>query len=394
MKEIGGDYWIEAGYFEQIKERTAALSMQDKVRLRERVGEKLRKELQVDRLSEHTLLFSGRTCLDAMIEDILSYRKLEKAYLPSYCCSSMLQPFIDRKIAVDFYEVTFDTTLKKTIDYDHDCDLFLSMSYFGYQDVNLVNEQLSFFKKNVIVVEDKTQNLFSQGSVSPYAHYTVVSLRKWFHVACGAILIKKEGELRSYELQEDSSGRVAGMYENQAKKQDYLFSKVIREVEDEKKQKEAFLSYFHYFHQSFYEDYAHRDVDELSLMMIADYDFSELKSKRINNAKQLHQRLRLTEGVQPFFDLAEGDCPLYVPIWVKAVENLSLQRKVGAHQVYLPIHWRFAVDSPYEQGHSEIYQHELSLVCDQRYGEKEMHTILDYVQREWIELQKELKKEV
>ena len=46
-------------------------------------------------ISENEELFlSGRTALDAIIKDILSEYRIESALLPSYCCHTMIEPFI------------------------------------------------------------------------------------------------------------------------------------------------------------------------------------------------------------------------------------------------------------------------------------------------------------
>jgi hypothetical protein len=62
------------------------------------------------------------------------YQSLSRAvYMPSYCCESMLQPFIDRDIKIHFYSVIPDDSgIKYLIDYKKDFDIFFATSYFGY----------------------------------------------------------------------------------------------------------------------------------------------------------------------------------------------------------------------------------------------------------------------
>ena len=68
--------------------------------------------------SQETLVLSGRTALGIIIKDILKVRKIRNAYLPAYCCDSMIDPFIRNGIDVKLYDIDFDGGLKYLIDAD------------------------------------------------------------------------------------------------------------------------------------------------------------------------------------------------------------------------------------------------------------------------------------
>ena len=58
-------------------------------------------------VEDSTFTFSGRNAIDVALRDILNNKSINRVLAPSYCCVSMLQPFIDRGIRVEFYNVGY-----------------------------------------------------------------------------------------------------------------------------------------------------------------------------------------------------------------------------------------------------------------------------------------------
>ena len=50
------------------------------------------------------LVFSGRTAIETVLKEL---PKAKKALLPSYCCESMIQPFLNAGIEIEFYPVNY-----------------------------------------------------------------------------------------------------------------------------------------------------------------------------------------------------------------------------------------------------------------------------------------------
>src|SRR5699024_1400496 len=77
--------------------------------------------------------FSGRSAIELAVNDIMLEQELRTVYMPSYCCKSMVDPFINNNIEVIFYEVYFeeDKGLCYKINLDVQCDVFFAISYFG-----------------------------------------------------------------------------------------------------------------------------------------------------------------------------------------------------------------------------------------------------------------------
>ena len=91
--------------------------------------------------------------------------------------------------------------------------------------------------------------------------------------------------------------------------------------------------------------------------------------KRKSNAEYLHKGLQRL-NIEHLFDPSR--IPLFIPIIHK---NRDQIRKVlFADNVFPPVHW--PVMNVAAQGNNELYNVELSLICDQRYDVEDMDRIL------------------
>ena len=117
---------------------------------------------------------SGRSALQAIIKELCAARSVS---LPSWCCDSIIKPFIEAGLEVHFYPVTFDGCFMQDIKLDTEV-LFL-MDYFGY---TTPFPDLSDY--NGVIIRDVTHSIFS--STYYDADYYFGSLRKWCGVwSCG-----------------------------------------------------------------------------------------------------------------------------------------------------------------------------------------------------------------
>ena len=73
MKEIGSEFWTVPGKYGDI-----------------------------------AYLLAGRTALEYIIREILARTNICSVLLPSYCCHTMIEPFVRHNIHVRFYDVFFD----------------------------------------------------------------------------------------------------------------------------------------------------------------------------------------------------------------------------------------------------------------------------------------------
>ena len=168
--EIGSEYWLE----KQLKNRQ-------------------KNNIECE---NEILLMSGRTAIDYALEIITTKRKINTVYLPSYCCQSMIEPFLNRNITVVFYNVSFENgKFIYDIDNNKKCDIFFAMNYFGYSDSNMDYYIKKFKNRGIIVIEDSAHSLFSERKYSKNSDCIIASLRKQFPIISGGKLIVQTEEL-------------------------------------------------------------------------------------------------------------------------------------------------------------------------------------------------------
>ena len=82
--------------------------------------------------SKTQYFLSGRCALQFIIDDIMQTQKVVSAALPSWCCESMIIPFLEAGLEVKFYTVWFSgNELIQNLDEAENCDVILVMDYFG-----------------------------------------------------------------------------------------------------------------------------------------------------------------------------------------------------------------------------------------------------------------------
>lgn len=288
-----------------------------------------------------SLMFSGRTAIEAVLEKLPDART---ALLPSYCCDSMIVPFRTAGIDVKFYKVSWDERLRIKI--DGSADILVWCNYFGFK-----NEMPIF---DGVVIEDITHSFLSESPCNPQSDYLVASLRKWEPVNCGGYCsVEVEGSAPTDEF-------VVLKTSAMELKTEYLY-----DLDEEKKPR--FLKMFADSNHWLSKNYSGLGIDQFSQEYLACVDMEKQRKKRRENAKALFEGLQ--NKVQFMFPTEDMDCPLFVPIL------LPNRDRVRAHLtkngIYCPVHW-----SKPEGCESNIYDMELSLVCDQRYEIEDMERIV------------------
>jgi hypothetical protein len=301
-------------------------------------------------------LLSGRTALAAILEDLAADRRVRRVLLPAYCCESMIEPFVGQGIEVQFYGVGADGM---AYPYDNDADAVLLIDYFGYVDPENGEIARSAKQAGKTVIYDATHTIAGNEAVERHADYSFCSYRKWFFchyakaVKRGGTFVRKEPPVmhEAYMALRDRAAR---------RKTAYLAGL----PED----KETFLSEFaeaEALLEASYRGYAGVPVA---------YDLPAIVAVRRENAAYLMEGLKAIPEIRLWHTaLRVGDTPLFVPILVEPAVRPALRRALTDARIYCPIHWP---RSAYEGAESELYDRELSLVCDQRYDLTDMERML------------------
>lgn len=325
--------------------------------------------------SDRVLLLSGRTAIDFVLQDIVS--QIRTAYMPSYCCSSMLQPFVDRGIDLEFYDVTLsDTGLSYVIDYNKTVDLFFATSYFGFQSTTMDSATKHFRQNGTIVIEDITHRLLCGQNHCESADYLVASLRKWFPTPSGGLATKMNGSFNTQRLLSPSVELIAKKVRAMRKKAEYI--RDSREVYDDM-DKQHFLALYFQFNEGLRLRYEDQRIDDLSLNILSNTSILDVQVKRRLNGKYLHSGLDSLEHIRPLIPWPdfENDCPLFVPITIRRGLRDSLRNYLSQHDVFCPVHWPVPKSVMLTATTASPYEETLSLVCDQRYGGVELARLLD-----------------
>lgn len=106
-------------------------------------------------------------------------------------------------------------------------------------------------------------------------------------------------------------------------------------------------------------------------------DIQEIAMRRRENAEYLISGLRAIPQIRLWREtIGHEDTPLFVPILVDPDIRDDLRSYLINRQIYCPVHWP---KSHYHGVCNELYDMELSLVCDQRYDFADMASMLQAI---------------
>ena len=304
-------------------------------------------------------LMSGRTAIDYVLNEIIDDKKI--VYMPEYCCESMVQPFIDNGYEITYYGTNL-VNRKYNINFDKDISIFFAMSYFGYNDSNMDYYIKKMRKKNVIVIEDITHRLLCKKNHCKYSNYLIASLRKWFPICCGGIAINMNGKFKS----DTGSYEVYNELIDYKRKAMELKKKYIS---DEINEKDEYLKLFNKCEEMF-SNYKLKSIDNASIYVLSKLDYYLIREKRIDNLKIIESKLRGNRKIRLLYKYKKGDCPLFVPILINNRD--SIRKKLIEKNIYCPVHW-----PKFNSCKNEVYDKELSLICDQRYTTMDIEQYID-----------------
>lgn len=325
-------------------------------------------------LGKSVFLLSGRTAIELACKDILLSRKVRNVYMPAYCCSSMIDPFLKNGITVEFYDVCPEGgMINFKINKNKDIDILYLNNYFGFKspiDLDWVRKKK---EEGTIVMYDKTHSLFLVDDTwLETADYALCSLRKWFAITSGAVLSKREGDFSCHDLKECSYTREK--FQAQQLKSRYLSG-------DSGVSKEMFYPEFLDFDRKLNSDYVAYKMDDVSCRLLEVTDFSQITRQRKQNASLIYERLRDVKGLNFMFDnFDDGVTPLFVPVLMDTPElKTRLKSLLIERQIYCPSHWpKNNLLTPGMEV-NKIFDKEISLVCDQRYTTEDVDRMIQTI---------------
>lgn len=319
--------------------------------------------------STYEYFLSGRTAIDFIVNDIKMKNKVKSVYMPSYCCHTMIQPFLDNNITVKFYNVNFENgKYNYEMNYENQCDIILIMKYFGYDNEDVDKYICEFSKLGKIIIEDSTHSWLMDNPYNKVSDYVICSFRKWMGIPAGAIAIKSSDKFTYKNINKENHNylRLRNKAANLKK----------RYVEEGIGEKQIFLDLFNEAEELLEIDYKNYGVPQDIKKKLDRLEFNKIKELRKKNAKLLYEGLNQIEEIK-LLQLNDKDVPLFVPIVVSEGNREKLRHYLIKNKVYSPIHWQLSMCHKIEN--TELYENGLSLICDQRYNKKDMERIIKLI---------------
>lgn len=298
---------------------------------------------------------SGRCALQAIIKDL---KWAKTVAMPAYCCDSMIKPFVDAGISIEFYSICFQDSLRWKV--KSDCDILFVMDYFGYSNDEIVIN-------HPCVIRDTTHSLLSKDHTD--ADYYFGSLRKWCGFWTGGYAWSKEG----HRLLEGDLDNEYILLRRKAmvEKESYINGSDENILDKEKGYLKIFAEAEERINNIGIAGAAERDI-ELARKLNIDF----IKRQRRRNAKILMDNF---SEYLLFSELKESDCPLFVPILLEKQTRDLLRGYLISKNIYCPIHWPVSKFHQLTEQDRILYDNELSLICDQRYTEKDMINMVNLI---------------
>lgn len=315
------------------------------------------------RRGDECLTFSGRTAIETVLLDL---SRAKSVLLPSYCCDSMIEPFRQHGFHISFYDVNYDTEFRINMEIPQDCDVVLWCNYFGFHQSYPHEAFRDFQQRGGVVIEDITHSLLSAVQYHSQSDYLVASVRKWFPVYCGGFSSKQEGNFRQKPEGIPPEAFLAPRREAMERKRDYIDRGNVGD-------KPAFLSLYGQANSWLAHAYSGLKMDEGSAQLLRHLDIEAIRGRRRENADILYEGLRQVDGLTPLFPRDSMDCPIFLPVVADGSRRAAIRQKLTEAAIYCPCHW----PHPAAQCDSNLYDRELSLICDQRYSQEDMYRIIE-----------------
>lgn len=350
-KEIGSNFW-----FNRYKEMS-------------------NKEINLDFLNieikDIAYFSTGRGAILYILKQIQKNEK--KALLPSFTCSTVIEPFIKENFDVNFYNINLDLTINKDSFLEslneYEPTILLLHGYFGFNTLDNVKETIKELrKKGIIIIEDITQTFYSKFKHLT-ADYYICSLRKWAELPDGAIAINKNS-----------------LFLNKPNKFDFIleeskisaFHSKYMYMENHIGEKSTFLKKFAEAERILSNQKHIFSIGKVSRKIQANLDIDLLRKKRRENYIILDKYFKKTDIVDPVFkEFKEEVVPLYYPIYTKGYRE-KVQSYLAENEIYAPIIWPKPkqIDKELNKTIDGIYNRILAIPCDQRYDVKDMKRII------------------
>ena len=314
-------------------------------------------------------LMSGRCAIYFCLQDSMLTDQKRVAYLPAYICETVMAGFIRANYRVIFYDVDkhlcphFDPKVIPEISF------LLICGWYGYStyDSEFVAECQ---KQGVTVMQDITQTAFSANGVCPYTDYVVCSMRKWMGVPAGGIAIKRNG---TFKINPEPANELHLNMRREA----MTIGHEYRQTGNEELNKKSFDTFWQ-AEMMLRQIFNIQEGDRQSIEIMCHYPVQDAVARHRENYQYLISHLPKNAPLKPFFtDIPDDTCPMYFAFLCNHRQHFKDYLKDNGilANIYWPVPPFIRIEN-YPMAHY-VYNHVMSVCCDQRYSLKDMQHIID-----------------
>lgn len=294
------------------------------------------------------LLNTGRNALEYILRCI---GEIKCVYLPYYTCEVVLEPLKKLRIPYSFYHINAKFEMVEDIQ-PKEGEYIIANNYFGVKDAYI---QALADKYGAHLITDCAQAFFAKPIAGIKSFY---STRKYVGVADGGVAYGVDGKYSLLYDEDDST----------------LHNSHLR-IRKEQGAEAGF--------QDFQQNETKLDNQPIRLMcrntrnILWHIDYHKVIVRRRENFAYLHEALKDNNLLQ----LPEMDsfvCPMVYPFATKSDRNL--RKKLIENKVFVAKYWPNVLDwcDPGELEY-KISENIVFLPIDQRYAEREMNYILNFL---------------
>lgn len=312
-----------------------------------------------DLLSDVYKFSSGRSALYYILQDVQHRYSITTLYLPDYLCSSIVFAAEKSQMGIIFYSV--DGNLEIDPDKfpmkDNEASAVLLINYFGLKNLQSQVNLVRSISEKAIIIEDDVQAFYEFQKSDIQADYKFTSLRKMFPCPDGGLVMTRNELPFVTEINKFHQYKLAGgilksmnefsLYDDSVYLQ--LFEKGELLIDGE----------------------IAMGMSRFSQESIAKIDLDETARIRRRNARIIHEGLA-TIGVQTILSMPDESVPLCIPIWLD--DRNKVRARMFSKQIFCPVHW--PIDGLKVNKGMQMAEHEMSIVIDQRYSDRDMDFIL------------------
>ena len=313
---------------------------------------------------KHVLcLDTGRSAVYIALLTILQDTSLRKAWLPGYCCPTVITPFRQLGFDINFYSMGNDLSSPAGLPDSLNNSVILFIHYFGKRNRPLTSyiEDKRECGDKFFIIEDCVQTCLSQ-AFGVHGDFVVHSLRKFLPVPDGGILCSDLPIQEQLELPDET----------------YISKKILAKlIRGLGGRSEDYLNLYGQAEVRIDNEICPRRMSMVSDFILPKLDLEKVAERRImnwNTLSGMFKNGRFNSNLfHPLFPvIGDGEIPLAFPVIVKKGLRGSLRDFLAKSDIFCPIHWKLdqKCEVPLLKDDCVLSQSILSIPIDQRVSER------------------------